>query len=124
VIGFETQSIGHLDLVFMRSAVRRLVAHPYRTSPPLNAQGTERVRDDDSILAVMLLVLGGFRVAVALSMGEIWRAEPTIALLMILCGLGLLLPRRKPLLDVFYVAVFLVLFMLAFALVGIFGRLS
>jgi len=102
----------------MHAALRIEVSHPYRTSPESGTPPLARDHDD-SVLGVLLLVLGGFRVAVALAVGEIWRAEPTIALLMIVCGLGLLLPRRRPLLDVFYVGVFLVLFMLAFGIVDL-----
>lgn len=94
------------------------VSHPYRAAPESDAP-PPAIDRDDSVLAVLLLVLGGFRVAIAAANGETWGPEPTIALLMIVCGFGLLLPRRRPLLDVFYVGVFLVLFMLAFGIVGL-----
>lgn len=98
------------------------MSHPYRTPPNADDSGNELARDD-SVLGVMLLVLGGFRVAVAIALGEIWRAEATIAMVMIVFGLGLLLPRKRPLLDVFYVAIFLVLFMLALGVAGLLERM-
>lgn len=103
----------------MQRALRLAVTHPYRSPPELNAPEIKIAHDDDAVLGVMLIVLGGFRVVAAFAHGEIWRAEPTIALLMILCGLGLFLPRHKPLLDMFYVGVFLVLFILTLAVVGL-----
>jgi hypothetical protein len=106
----------------MQAALRIDVSHPYRTPPELDAPPLA-VDHDDSVLGVLLLVLGGFRVAAAAAVGEIWSAEPTIALFMIVCGLGLLLPRRNPLLDVFYVGIFLVLFMLAFGIVDLLEKL-
>lgn len=106
----------------MHGGLRIYVSHPYRTPPELDAPPLA-IDHDDSVLGVLLLVLGGFRVAAAVAIGEIWSAEPTIALLMIVCGLGLLLPRRHPFLDVFYVGVFLVLFMLAFGIVSLLEEL-
>ena len=81
------------------------------------------VARDDTVLGLLLVVLGGFRVAAAVAIGEIWRAEATIALLMVVCGLGLLLPRHRPLLDAFYVAIFLVLFMAALGIVTLLERM-
>ena len=106
----------------MRAALRINVPHPYRAPPQLDPLEHEVARDD-TILGVLLLVLGGFRMAVTIATGEVWRAEPTIALLMVLCGLGLLLPRKRPVLDMFYVLVILVLFMLALGVVELLERL-
>lgn len=78
----------------MQAALRIDVSHPYRTPPELDARSLA-IDHDDSVLGVMLLVIGGFRVATALAVGETWSAEPTIALLMVVCGLGLFLRRRR-----------------------------
>lgn len=99
------------------------VPHPYRVSQPPLDPLEHGISRDDCILGVMMLLLGGFRIATAIAAGEIWRAEPTIALLMVVCGLGLLLPRKNPVLDAFYVLVILILFMLALAVVGLLEKL-
>lgn len=106
----------------MRAALRITVPHPYR-APPQPDPLQHQIARDDSILGVLLLVFGGFRIAVTIATGEVWRAEPTIALLMVICGLGLLLPRKNPILDVFYVLVILVLFMLALGVVSLLERM-
>lgn len=49
---------------------------------------------DDRILAVLLLIAGGARVAIAFAQDEVFGAESTLALIMVVVGLGLLLRRK------------------------------
>ena len=67
---------------------------PYRT-PPAPDLGEERddARRDDRVLAFGLLLIGGIRVALALALHEVFGAESTIALVMVVVGIVLLLRR-------------------------------
>jgi hypothetical protein len=49
---------------------------------------------EDRVLTLLLFGLGGFRVAIAAATGEAWGTEPSIAMLMLACGVGLSLRRR------------------------------
>lgn len=67
---------------------------PYRIPPePREPDEAADAGNEDFVLALLLLGLGGLRVAIAVATGEAWGAEPSIAMLMLMCGVGLLLHR-------------------------------
>ena len=71
------------------------MVNPYRT-PPLSERARD-VRDnlsDDHILGIVLMLIGGLRVAIALVEHEVFEAEATFALMMMSAG-GVLLLRRR-----------------------------
>jgi hypothetical protein len=71
---------------------------PYR---PLHVVDYEPAREDDGLdheegaLAVLLVVLGLARVIPAVCVGEAFGAEATIALLMLIAGLGLMVRHAR-----------------------------
>lgn len=70
---------------------------PYRTPPePRNDDdtGEDSLRFDDRVLAGLLLVIGGIRVALAVLDHEVIGAESTLALIAVVFGLVLLVWRR------------------------------
>ena len=73
----------------------RTMMGPYRTPPerPDEEVVEEPGYDDDRILAVVFLLIGGARVAIAFAVGEGFGTEATIALFMVAVGVGLLLRR-------------------------------
>jgi len=68
---------------------------PYRTPPerPSRDVGDRNTRYDDRVLALLLLLIGGVRVATAFAHNEVFAADSTIALFMMAAALGLLLRR-------------------------------
>jgi hypothetical protein len=64
--------------------------HPYRNPPAVTASVD---RSDDVILAVMLIVVGGIRLAGVAVEHEVFGAESTIALFMVALALRLLVRR-------------------------------
>ena len=70
--------------------------HPYRT--PARARDGERdeepPRDDDErVIAFLMIALGGLRVVVAIAHAETFGNEATVALIMLVLGIGFLLHR-------------------------------
>lgn len=69
---------------------------PYRTpgreDPDLLDPGAPR--RDDVVLAVLLVVLGSIRVAIALGTRESFGAEATVATAMLILGVALVARRR------------------------------
>jgi len=74
---------------------RRTMFGPYRTPadpPPVEQQPH---LDDEIVLAWALTAVGGLRVAVAIATRERWGGEATLAAGMALCGIRMLLHRRR-----------------------------
>lgn len=69
---------------------------PYRTPPerPKRDVVDDAVPNDDRVLGVLLLLIGGVRVTTAFAQHEVFATESTIALFMVAMALGLLLRRR------------------------------
>lgn len=65
---------------------------PYRTPPPGPPEREPDVADD-RVLGVLLILIGGVRVATAFAQHEVFAAESTVALLMVAMAVGLLLRR-------------------------------
>ena len=66
---------------------------PYRTPPePLPTQRRTRPHEE-IVLAWALLVIGAVRVVFAIASGEVWGAEPTLAMLLAMGGVGMLARR-------------------------------
>lgn len=69
---------------------------PYRTTPQRAEPDVfdTAAADDDRVLGVVLLLIGGIRVALAFAEHEVFATESTIALFMVALAIGLLLRRR------------------------------
>ena len=70
--------------------------HPYRTpprEPPEQGPVENDCLHDDRVLGLLLLLIGGVRVAIAFAQHEVFAAESTIALVMVAMAVGLLLRR-------------------------------
>jgi hypothetical protein len=69
---------------------------PYRTPPerPKRDVVDNAALNDDRVLGILLLLIGGVRVAMAFAQHEVFATESTIALFMVAMALGLLLKRR------------------------------
>jgi len=70
---------------------------PYRTPPPerLKCDVVDaEAANDDRVLGILLLLIGGVRVATAFALHEVFAAESTLALFMVAMAIGLLLRRR------------------------------
>ena len=68
---------------------------PYRTTfERPKRYAANAVEDDDRVLAVLLLLIGAIRVAIAVVRHEVFETESTIALFMVVMAIGLLLRRR------------------------------
>lgn len=63
---------------------------PYRTpAPPAEPSPTERVpRGDDLLICVVIAACGLLRVALAITGGEVFHVEATIATMMVVLGAG------------------------------------
>ena len=59
----------------------------------LDEHEREAVRDD-LVLATMMIVLGGLRVAIAVIGHEVFHAEQTVAVAMLVMGMALVVRRR------------------------------
>jgi hypothetical protein len=68
---------------------------PYRIRPEPRESDEAGIFGEELVLALVMLGFGGLRVAIAIAAGEVWGAEPSIAMLMLACGAALLL-RRTP----------------------------
>jgi hypothetical protein len=69
---------------------------PYRIRPePREHKEAAGIFGEELVLALVMLGFGGLRVAIAIATGEVWGAEPSIAMLMLACGAALLL-RTPP----------------------------
>jgi hypothetical protein len=68
---------------------------PYRTPPerPKHDVFDAVAANDDRVLGVLLLLIGGVRVAAAFARHEVFAGESTLALFMVAMALGLLLRR-------------------------------
>ena len=67
---------------------------PYRTSFQQAERDGVDAADDDRVLGIVLLLIGGLRVALAFAEHEVFATESTIALFMVALAIGLLLRRR------------------------------
>lgn len=66
---------------------------PYRTPPSQPAEAPPSRAEEELVLAWALILVGGVRVLGAVVKCEIWGAEPTLALLLVVLGLGMLFRR-------------------------------
>ncbi len=97
---------------------------PYRRPPETLAPDVDSdAAHDDVVLALLLLALGGLRVALAIGTGEVWGIEPSVAMLMTGCGAGLLLHRKLTMLDLCYLVLIAALFVLTVGLIRLFDKL-
>jgi hypothetical protein len=80
----------------MPCAVPLVVMHPYRDpgriAPPARAPAPATETDDRTI-AIVLIAIGALRVAIAVAGREAFGVEATIAVLMMVLGLGSLVRR-------------------------------
>ena len=78
------------------SAATPRTVKPYRIPPdpaPRAPRKSSMTPSDDGVLAALMIVLGGVRVAIAIADNERFGAEPSIALIMLVLGLLLLIKR-------------------------------
>lgn len=68
---------------------------PYRTPPERPTRDVFNVvtANDDRVLGILLLLIGGIRVATAFAQHEVFASESTLALFMLAMAIGLLLRR-------------------------------
>lgn len=66
---------------------------PYRTPPELQPPERPTRPHEEIVLAWALLAIGAVRVVVAIANGEVWGAEPTLAMLLAMGGIGMLARR-------------------------------
>jgi NADH:ubiquinone oxidoreductase subunit K len=73
--------------------------HPYRDLLPVHREDEDdgELRRDDQILAVLMIVVGGIRVALAIALDEAFGTEATLAGVAVGIGLALLVAsfRRR-----------------------------
>jgi hypothetical protein len=69
---------------------------PYRiTAQRADSEAFEAAAvDDDSVLAIVMLLIAGPRLVLALAEHEVFATESTMALFMVALAIGLLLRRR------------------------------
>ena len=66
---------------------------PYRHPPEIAPRAELPRRHDDAVLGVLLVAIGGLRVAIALATGECWGGEASIAAILVVLGVLLAFAR-------------------------------
>ena len=66
---------------------------PYRTPPEPQPRERRTRPHEEIVLAWALLAIGAVRVVFAIASREVWGAEPTLAMLLTMGGIGMLARR-------------------------------